>query len=350
MKYKFLLITLLLWLAACTPDWWGEPIDAPERTWYWVNFPNSECANGTPTGIGVNLVDGANLVFIHIMGGGACWDYEGCFEGSTLPVVNLDGFDQDKFNRQINSLVPILMTDRSDLKNPFTDAHWVFIPYCTGDLHAGDSVTEIQDSHESQRGTMHFKGYRNMQEFLTRLVPTFKNVEKVVLSGISAGGYGSHFNWHQVQQAFGDIRVDVLNDSGTPVNPDAQRWKQWATLWNIQFPQDCLDCLEGIDRFTEYYRGNLLATNRYGLISWTPDELIAHYFNISPEDFEVRLHDVMEVFDQEKNAHYFVVSGSGHGFLFPGYYENIESDDGMYLWRWVEQLVDDDPGWTSFKP
>ena len=54
---------------------WGEPIQAKPNSWQWVPFPGTACADGSPTGLGVNLSPGATRAFIYFEGGGACWDY-----------------------------------------------------------------------------------------------------------------------------------------------------------------------------------------------------------------------------------------------------------------------------------
>jgi hypothetical protein len=47
----------------------GQPITAPDRVWTWVPFPNAFCADGAPTGIGVNLASGSTRVLILPRGG-----------------------------------------------------------------------------------------------------------------------------------------------------------------------------------------------------------------------------------------------------------------------------------------
>jgi hypothetical protein len=50
-----------------------------------------------------------------------------------------------------------------------------------------------------------------MAAYLKRIVPTFPDPSRVILSGSSAGGYGALANWWQTQQAFGDVRVDLID-------------------------------------------------------------------------------------------------------------------------------------------
>ena len=53
-------------------------ITAPAGTWTWIDFPDSSCDDGTPTGIGVNPSATSSHVLLFMNGGGACWDYQTC--------------------------------------------------------------------------------------------------------------------------------------------------------------------------------------------------------------------------------------------------------------------------------
>src|SRR5206468_3191319 len=75
--------------------------------------------------------------------------------------------------------------DRHDDTNPFRNDSFTFVPYCTGDVHAGSKP----DANYGGRITHHV-GYQNMTAYLTRLVPTFSSASRVILSGSSAGGFG----------------------------------------------------------------------------------------------------------------------------------------------------------------
>lgn len=331
------------------PEWWEEPVETPEREWTWVEFPDTRCADGSPTGLGINLSPGAEYAFIYLEGGGACWDYNTCF-GIVSTSLHLGGFDESDFNGLITTVyleMPLL--DRNEPKNPLADAHYVFIPYCTGDVFSGDNVTELRGLMPWDRETIYFHGHRNIQEYLERLVPTFQDVDRVILSGSSAGGFGAGVTWPTVQDAFDDIRVDVLDDSGPPFRPGAGLWAQWTEAWNMQFPEDCLACEESVDGIVEYFRSDLLPTSRFGLISYRNDAVISAFFRLDPLTFSNRLGTLMDTFDEEPNAHYFVIDGISHTFLIAGY-ELIQSSNGMPLWRWVEHMVDDDPDWESYRP
>src|SRR5690348_11200856 len=110
----------------------GEPIDAPIEQWTWVPIIGAECANGTPTGIGVNRTKKSSRVFIYLEGGGACWDEATCYGANT--AIYLQGYNQLNFDAEIAAVGSAALFDRADPKNPLKDDSFVYVPYCTGDV------------------------------------------------------------------------------------------------------------------------------------------------------------------------------------------------------------------------
>ncbi len=60
----------------------ATPITAAAGKWTWVDFPDSACDDGTPTGIGVNPGTSSNLI-VFLNGGGACWNAQDCLVNNT---------------------------------------------------------------------------------------------------------------------------------------------------------------------------------------------------------------------------------------------------------------------------
>ena len=104
--------------------------------------------------------------------------------------------------------------DRTDAKNPMADWNFVYVPFCTGDVHAGDKTNATVSG---VTGPQQFVGYVNMTRYLARIVPTFPGLTKVLLTGVSAGGFGAAANYPQTARAFGSVPVYDLDDSGPPM-------------------------------------------------------------------------------------------------------------------------------------
>jgi hypothetical protein len=85
-------------------------------------------------------------------------------------------------------------------------------------------------------GKQQFVGYANMTRYLARIVPTFPGLTKVLLTGISAGGFGAAANYPQTARAFGSVPVYSIDDSGPPMgDPYAPKClqKAWADTWGF---------------------------------------------------------------------------------------------------------------------
>jgi len=329
----------------------GEPIEAPPLEWTWIPFSEAICGDGSSTGLGINLSPGATRALIYLEGGGACWDWNTCF--GILPTsFHLSGYDENEFNGLLTSVyLNTLIFNRDEPKNPLRDAHLVFIPYCTGDAHAGDQVLEIKGLFPWENETMHFKGHSNLIQFLNRLVPTFSDVDHLVLAGGSAGGFGAGINWPWVAAAFGSgKRVDLLDDSGPPLEPAGDLWQTWMQNWGLVLPPGCPECDEGLPTLLDHLRETVLVNNRMGLASFTHDPIISVFFTMLPFQFAEKLKELTAVFNLEPNAQYFILPGALHTMTIGPGYEFFEAGDGMPLWFWVEQMISDDPEWGSHGP
>lgn len=320
------------------------PITAPENTWTFVPFEDSRCANGTPTGIGVNLSSLDSRVLIFLFAGGACWDNTTCYVLNTASNIT-SGYDAQRFANDSAGLDAGFF-DRQSGTNPFKDFSYVVVPYCTGDGHGGDNVAQYSVP-------THHVGYRNMGLYLARLARTFPQAQRVFLAGASAGGFGAVFNWGQAQQAFGSRRVDLIDDSGpfmppniVPPSSPAEVLRQ--SNWNLAtaLPDGCTSCATDATAIYTYYSAQF-PNNRGALLSYTADNVLPSYCQISSAQFTTGLNAMLaNRFVPTANLKYFVASGSGHVlFLNPAI-----NTGGTTLAQFLGRMVNDDPTWSSVQP
>jgi hypothetical protein len=321
-----------------------DPIVAPARTWTWVPFDDAFCANGSTTGIGVNPADAGARVFIFLMGGGACWDELTCYTLKTASFIE-SGYGKPQFDRDAAGLLTGSFFDRSDSTNPFRNDSFVFVPYCTGDVHAGSKPDAQYGTHVTRH-----VGFQNMTAFLRRLVPTFSGATRVILSGSSAGGYGALTNWWQTQQAFGALRVDLIDDSGPPLPApylSATLEQTWRTAWNLAAatPAGCTACADDLDAILGFYGTNLVG-HRAALLSYTQDGVIGAFFLLPGPQVEAGLGVLADTLAPYDVWRYFYVTGSSHTMLgTPDLAQN-----GVTVRTFLTQMLSDDPAWTSVEP
>jgi hypothetical protein len=248
----------------------GEPLSAPDMTWTWVPFPDTQCRDGSAAGIGVSLNSASDKVMIFLQGGGACFDSLTC-AGNPTNVSTMMG-------EQTGGLFA-----RGQAENPVKDWNHVFVPYCTGDVHLG---TNPDGAIEGVDGVQRFVGRLNLEKFLHRIVPTFPNATQVLLTGISAGGFGAAANTEFVQWTFGDIPLTVIDDSGPPMSteylPECLQEK-WRTTWGFEdsILEDCGDdCPNPNDYSIPFtlHIANKFPDRMGGLIETTGDSVISLFY------------------------------------------------------------------------
>ena len=330
--------------ATCTSDLGGIPIDVPARTWTWVPFGNAYCADGHPTGIGVNPGDAGGRLLVFLMGGGACWDEATCYQLQTASYFT-SGYGPTQFAGDAAGFLGTSLWNRDDVTNPFRNDSFVFVPYCTGDVHAGSKPNAVYGAHTAQH-----VGFQNMTVFLQRLVPTFSTASRVILSGSSAGGFGALANWWQTQQAFGTLRVDLLDDSGPtlPAPYLTENLEQtWRNAWNLAAatPAGCPACATDLDATVAFY-GTTFAGHRAALLSYTQDSVIGLFYQLSGAQVEAGLGAlVAEMAPYDIWRHFFVTGGSHTMLGNPDTTQN-----GVTLRTFLTQMVTDDPAWATVAP
>lgn len=186
----------------------GEPIDVPaDGQWHFVEIDGMSCNGGIESGVGVRRVEGASRTVLYFKGGGACFNTLTCTFTSPLMLTGDDAMAAN----------PDGVLDFTREDNPLIDANVVYIPYCTGDVHAGvrgeQTLPEVEE-------TWNFVGHDNVLAALDRVVPTFADTEQLVVLGTSAGGMGALFNFRFIRQGWPDTDTVVIDDSGV-ILPDA---------------------------------------------------------------------------------------------------------------------------------
>jgi len=180
------------------------------------------CLRGTPYAMGIRQRDSENLL-IYLQGGGAC----------TSALC--------KATELANPKLPhsgLLNPDDND--NPVADWNVVYVPYCDGSLHLGDSELPEQ-------GRVHH-GLRNLTAALEVGRDKLPVPRRILLAGASAGGYGTIWGSNLVRLLYPDASLFVLNDAGIgiydPERPQARRTS--LSEWNaLQFvPGACEACQE----------------------------------------------------------------------------------------------------------
>jgi hypothetical protein len=346
--------------AALFPSF-GAPLVAQRPgSWEWFDFPDTAAGSGKPTGLAVNFSHNPNekRVMVYFQGGGACWDYTtaSLHVGGYGAVMHLGGFDRGVWEKSFTGRLhrKMWIFDRADVTNPFRDMHFVYVPYCTGDIYVGDAVREFKGPLPGLKRKVHFRGQANIRAYLKRLVPTFPEPDRVYLVGSSAGGYGATFSWWLANEAWGTVPIDVISDSGHPVLVPPEKFARWIEAWGPELPDDGPECGLGLRELLEYAERRYLGPDRYALITARKDAVMSGFFGMRPETHaryvdELKAHffDNAHRFQGFGHARHFIVDGYTHMFFPTNAVRGARIGD-MPLKHWITQMVNHDPAWTSY--
>jgi len=252
-----------------------EVVDTPpldlagvaERTWTFFAIPGAQCRDGSPAGFSVSLSRASKKLVLYLNGGGACFNAFTC------------GANPSSVEDQRATATGIFARGRAE--NPVGEWTHVFVPYCTGDVFAGNNPAGDVPGVGPQK----FVGYANMKLFLAKLAATFPDVERVLLTGTSAGGFGAAANYGQALRAFPSIPVNLLDDSGPPMGepPLAQCLQdRWKELWRLDTTvlADCGAACAGPNALLASTTFWSKASPRFaqGIVSATADLTIRAFF------------------------------------------------------------------------
>jgi Pectinacetylesterase len=175
-----------------------------------------QCSDGSEFNFWVREAAPEKVVF-YLGGGGACFSAETCAPERDLYKTTVEDDPTEQGG----------MFHLDDERNPFADYSFVYVPYCTGDVHIGDTTTKYAPGL-----TIRHKGYVNASAALDRLAATFPSASKVVVIGESAGSIAAPLYAGILSDRLPDARVTVLGDASGSY-PDVPRINELFAAWGI---------------------------------------------------------------------------------------------------------------------
>ena len=199
-----MMLQSLVFLLVC-----GGSIDAAAvlRKLPGSEFPDAKCLDGSPGAYYYDLspstLNSKDWVF-SLEGGGECVTREDC---ASRAKGNLGS--SDAYLPEMNMTHTI--QSREDY-NPFSVYNFVYVKYCSGDLHMGQQ--DPQNDVSTIGGDMYFSGHRILSAIISDLSDHLKDAETIVWSGESAGGMGCFNSLDFVHDKFPDALVVGLPVGG----------------------------------------------------------------------------------------------------------------------------------------
>ncbi len=326
-------------IAPSIPDLSPYPIGQ----WAFIETPDMRCGNGSSTGFGINRGRDDALFFI-LQGGGACWDVATCFV--VQAAANLEsGYGASQFDTERRGLEASLILNRNIAQNPFRDATFIYIPYCTGDMHSGTRIKRYEALGTTR--DIHHVGALNLDAVLTWTTARFPSATQLWLYGLSAGGYGVVFNWTRFMRAFPNARVDALSDCGVPVTPPDGRYQLWLDAWGTALPSPCNGCDTTLENVLLSQLDNQ-PRGRFAQLAYASDRVLSTYYNLTTAALSPLIEALTASLAPYPNAQAFVLEGEEH--VMAGEVATISAADGKTLVDWLIEWATTVTPWETHTP
>lgn len=305
---------------------------------------DTTCARGSEYAYFVRK-GSVNKVVIDFIGGGACWDAITC---SVADAIFQDTVDSVR--ERIEGGEPTGFYDDQNPANPFKDWYHVVIPYCTGDVHWGDSVTTYNEGQENAI-TINHKGAVNSRAVLDWVYGNFADPEQIMVTGCSAGSYGSALWSAYVMQHYPDSEVFQFGDSGAGVITQ-QFFEDSFPSWNTvaSFPT----FIPALDPGQVDVQALQLPDLYVGIADFFPDRWLSQYNTIRDENqyfyyqamgggaitewSAMMLASIDEIESRAENFSAFIAPGEQHCILPYDNFYTVEAD-GVKLTDWLGQML-----------
>lgn len=296
-----------------------------ETQYFFDEADGPVCLRGGRYGMGVRDTGSEDLV-IYLQGGGSC---------------------RTSLCRATETANPKLPTtgifNNTDDENPVKGWNVVYAPYCDGSLHFGDS--DIPDMNRKHHGL------RNTSAALDVAKDKFPNPRRILLVGVSAGGYGTIWITGLVRVIYPDAELFVFNDAGmaiaNPATPDGFRdvLGEWGARQFL--PESCEDCKTS-PHLAVWQTWNLQRdpSLTLGLFSSCEDSTIADTFLMLDRAVfkQALLDETKKVVDTAPSrAKRFLVSGAQHTV---GNIHTTKVGDTSVA-QWLKLMLDRDPAWDN---
>lgn len=296
--------------------------------------------NGKSTGVWYRHGSENDGLVVFMDGGGACFNLETC---------DTAAHDSHPGNPGSHGVF-----SAEDVRNPVQNYSWVWLPYCTGDVHIGQAKNRVAGAERI------FDGHGNVQRAMERAVATW-NPRTLVIGGQSAGGFGSVSSFASVRDHFPKARAVLIDDSGPVIDDKALApclQAKWREIWNLNasLPANC-SCVGSKGNLVSIwsYLRETYPHDSFGLISSINDGVVSTFFSYGELDCKntilpigyTKLHAGLERLS-DSGVSIYMIPGNTHVHTNSEFFTREVS--GVNLYQWVAELVGPGPDPGTIKP
>jgi hypothetical protein len=296
-------------------------------------------------------------VIVDFMGGGACWNEETCAPGSSIFWDTVDLL-RERIKTGLEGLY-----NHFDPRNPFKKWSHLVIPYCSADIHWGDSVKTYGTGPKSF--TIYHKGAANskaalkwlkeyyqqkrtksLKSLTTTLNEKPNQPDNVLVTGCSAGSYGSIYWTPRVVEDYPGAQVVQLGDSGSGVitrdfvKTSFPYWRseQNAATWIPELDPKNVDWSSL--SMNDIYKaiGNHYPETRLSQFNTAYDEVQVFFYELmgggGEKEWSQKMNENVQKLSTElDNFNYFTGGGTQHCVLpYESFYRMKTQGKAFYQW------------------
>lgn len=162
-------------------------------------YPKAKCLDGSPGGYYHSPAPNKKWV-IFLNGGGECDNKEACLAQTKTALGS-----SDYFAKTHNANFGYVTSNDCKINPDFCAYNHVFNPYCSQDLHSGQTVYPTEHTYD-----LHFNGHDILEaifEDLEKGGNSIADAEEIILFGASAGGIGVWMNLDWLAERYPNTRV-----------------------------------------------------------------------------------------------------------------------------------------------
>jgi Pectinacetylesterase len=293
-----------------------------------------QCSDGSEFSFWVREASPEKVVF-YLQDGGVCFSAETCAES-------------DLYNTAVNEGPTGQggMFDFADVRNPFADHSVVYVPYCTADVHIGNTTTKYAPDL-----TVRHKGYVNGTAALDHLAAAFPGATEVVVLGESAGSLAAPLYAGLVSDRLPDARITVLAH-GSGSYPDVPPVNEVLAAWGFGNAGPAWAENAGLTAELWSAPGFFIQSARhdsdivFARADYAYDETQEGWFEL----LGIRAGDLLSRIETNEtqienagvNVHSYIAPGAEHVVFSDGLFYT-EEVDGRKLVDWVSRLIEGEP-------
>lgn len=306
------------------------------RDWTPLLLDGCVCSDGSEPTFFERAGDPTKVV-LYFEGGGACFSAETCDpDGDPTYSVTADTTADGLAARG-----GYFDIDRAD--NPLAGHSWLYVPYCTGDVHLGNATTDYGDGI-----VIEHRGSVNATAAFEHLIANYPDAAQLVVTGASAGSIPTPLFAALAADRLPGADIVTFGDSSAAY-PDVDPINELiGTLWGTEaatpdWPETAgLTAKDWSIPELYVYGGRHAPTVRFGRFDFAYDQVQATFGALAGVEADelVSLIDATE--DQIEAAGpqiaTYVAPGTGHTIVGTDDFYTLEVE-GVRLIDWFTELI-----------